>query len=695
MADKTINQLTAATGITDSSLFVIEQNSTAKSINWGLMKNYISPVVTAQYSSSKTYSIGDYVVYNSALKRCVVQITTPESYTAAHWEDAVLTDDVAYLGESDMLINSLAAKGEYTFSSNDFESGWWAYTSKGVDSKQLRTRRLIPVRAGEYVTYTNPTMRLRIGVCSTRKASAYAQSTGWIAANGAGTIPITTDGYMVIVLQNATDITTANYDSTIKLFSPFYKYFGANAWSINTADTLGAVKENAGDLVRAYSNSSGYGAEYTISNTSLADEILSLKRTLPDGVNILPILSNKDTKTNNGITYSWVDDTTIHMNGTASAESFYNLIISRQQMIPGISPGDDVLVKIDNMAVHASVMVYYYTGGTTTVHVLEYTAFTRLIRIPDDATGLMFRIIVPSGTAISNVDTKIELIVKPQIKHVRALFIGNSYTNDCVNYAPFIAEGLSHGVAFTIGTTYYSGASIDNYVTWFDNDTATLTYYKKHGLFPKWNTGVANQTLKQCIADEPWDIIVFQQASYNQGTWSTFSNLNTLINKVLTYNASVHTKAVKVGWMFPQLRYSIIGSTTYAKVVECVQNVLNTTPIDFFIPCGTAVQNARGTSLDSIGDSGHLCADGDGHLQAGLPSLLASYVSALKLLELAGEHWHGILQDATRPTATWVTNINSPGENGTSTGVTDANCYLAQKCAVAAMKFPTTVSTVV
>lgn len=695
MADKTINQLTAATGITDSSLFVIEQNSTAKSIDWGTLKNYISPVVTAQYSSSKTYSIGDYVVYNSALKRCVVQITTPESYTAAHWEDAVLTDDVAYLGESDMLINSLAVKGEYTFSSNDFESGYWAFTSKAANSKRLRTRRLIPVRAGEYVTYTNPTMKIYIGVFSTRKASAYAQTTGWIAANGAGTILISNDGYLDIMLDNATDITTANYDSTIKLFSPFYKYFGANAWSINTADALGVVKENAGDLVRAYSNSSGYGAEYTISKTSLTDEILSLKRTLPDGVNILPILSNKDSKTNNGITYSWVDDTTIHMNGTASAESFYNFIVSRQQMIPGISPGDDVLVKIDNMAVGASVMVYYYTGGTTTLHVLTYTAFTRLIRIPDDATGLMFRIIVPSGTVISNVDTKIELIVKPQIKHIRALFIGNSYTNDCVNYAPFIAEGLSKGVAFTIGTTYYSGASINNYVNWFDNDTATLTYYKRHGLFPKWNTGVSSKTLKQCIADEPWDIIVFQQASSDQGTWSTFSNLNTLINKVLAYNVTLHSKAVKIGWMFPQLRYSIIGSTTYAKVVECVQNVLNTTPIDFFIPCGTAVQNARGTSLDSIGASGHLCADGDGHLQAGLPSLIPAYVTALKLLELAGEPWHGILQETTRPTATWVTNINSPGENGTSTGVTDANCYLAQKCAVAAMKFQTTVSTVV
>ena len=58
MADKTINQLTQATDLTDSSLFVIEQNSTAKQANWGMMKNYISPGVAAQYSTSATYNVG-------------------------------------------------------------------------------------------------------------------------------------------------------------------------------------------------------------------------------------------------------------------------------------------------------------------------------------------------------------------------------------------------------------------------------------------------------------------------------------------------------------------------------------------------------------------------------------------------------------------------------------------------------------
>ena len=95
MADKTINQLTQATALTDSSLFVIEQNSTAKQANWGMMKNYISPGVAAQYSTSATYNVGDYVIYNGSLYRCILAITTAEAWTASHWQAVVLSNDLA------------------------------------------------------------------------------------------------------------------------------------------------------------------------------------------------------------------------------------------------------------------------------------------------------------------------------------------------------------------------------------------------------------------------------------------------------------------------------------------------------------------------------------------------------------------------------------------------------------------------
>ena len=94
MADKQISDLTSASAMTDGSLFVIEQGGAAKSANWGMVKTYISPSVAAQYSSSATYNVGDYVIYNGQLYRCTTAITTAESWTAAHWNVAVLGDDV-------------------------------------------------------------------------------------------------------------------------------------------------------------------------------------------------------------------------------------------------------------------------------------------------------------------------------------------------------------------------------------------------------------------------------------------------------------------------------------------------------------------------------------------------------------------------------------------------------------------------
>lgn len=49
------------------------------------------------YSTSKTYIVGEYAWQAGVLKRCIVPITTAESYTAAHWTNAVLGDDVTAL----------------------------------------------------------------------------------------------------------------------------------------------------------------------------------------------------------------------------------------------------------------------------------------------------------------------------------------------------------------------------------------------------------------------------------------------------------------------------------------------------------------------------------------------------------------------------------------------------------------------
>lgn len=138
MADKQISELTAASNLTDSTLLVVEQGGSAMKANWGMMKNYISPGVAQIYSSSSTYAVGDYVLYQDTLYRCTTAITTAEAWTAAHWTAAVLGDDVSDLKSAIDNINYLKKTvndGKYVDSTTGAIglTGLWGYISYNVE----------------------------------------------------------------------------------------------------------------------------------------------------------------------------------------------------------------------------------------------------------------------------------------------------------------------------------------------------------------------------------------------------------------------------------------------------------------------------------------------------------------------------------------------------------------------------------
>lgn len=78
--------------------------------------------IAADYSSSKTYPVvGMYAWQGGVLKRNIVPITTAETYTAAHWINAVLGDDVSDL------------KSAITFNANNFLYGNLNYESRTLN----------------------------------------------------------------------------------------------------------------------------------------------------------------------------------------------------------------------------------------------------------------------------------------------------------------------------------------------------------------------------------------------------------------------------------------------------------------------------------------------------------------------------------------------------------------------------------
>lgn len=74
----------ATTTVTDGSI-----------TNAKLASSFVTPGTAAAYSSSATYAVGDYVFYGGTLYRCNTAITTAEAWTAAHWTQVNLGDDMS------------------------------------------------------------------------------------------------------------------------------------------------------------------------------------------------------------------------------------------------------------------------------------------------------------------------------------------------------------------------------------------------------------------------------------------------------------------------------------------------------------------------------------------------------------------------------------------------------------------------
>ena len=309
-------------------------------------------------------------------------------------------------------------------------------------------------------------------------------------------------------------------------------------------------------------------------------------------------------------------------------------------------------------------------------------------------------------------------------KSLKVLSIGNSGHQDMLTYVPFIMQNVAPELDLTLGITYVSGATIDRQIELFDTDEAVISFDLCRPRASSW-TIKANQTMKQCLLAEDWDVIMVGQASTYQMDFANYSGIPELLDKVATYVGTDHDDykghPVKFGYLGPQVRLAnnnmviIVTPDSYPDYMDAVQQALDAYPLEFAIMGGTAVENARGTSLAQYGDAviytdsthtevaitGQMNYD-YAHMQEGIGCMVGSYCSVLGLLELAGIYNRSIFGEGTRPDLAWLTSRNIPGKNPASpqsesdvVGISDENCRIAQKCAVMAHKKPFEVSTIV
>ena len=290
---------------------------------------------------------------------------------------------------------------------------------------------------------------------------------------------------------------------------------------------------------------------------------------------------------------------------------------------------------------------------------------------------------------ISSCEKELTIIVNdsPQDNHINICVLGNSYSNDAFSYVPFILKEYGYTCKIHIyyrgsgslkdldeqwsDTNQYGIASLDgkqHIRLHFSIDTRTDLSWRKESV----------ASAEEILSLDKWDIVSLQQVSSHAQYQETYEpyleNVIERINAQCKYPFSL-------GWF---VSYNRAADNANQESLDTQKEICRQYPFNIVIPVAAAVFSCQEhEKLAELGDSKYkkMYASDNVHMQEGLPC----YVAALTVAEtIMKSYFHrgSVIGNSIRPTDKWINSINGITPNGNSTGVTEANCALAQRAAV-------------
>lgn len=223
---------------------------------------------------------------------------------------------------------------------------------------------------------------------------------------------------------------------------------------------------------------------------------------------------------------------------------------------------------------------------------------------------------------------------------LKVLAVGNSFSVNTMQYLYQIAQAA--GVRqIVLGDLYIGGCSIRRHLDNVGSSEQAYEYYKNTA--GTWTMRPAS--LAEGVTDEDWDVITLQQCSPDSGLPETygadFLSMTEHLRRMRTKKDGL--LAWHMTWAFARNadhpafgRYGCDQMRMYAAICEAVRDqVLSSGLYDILIPCGTSLQNLRGTF---VGDT--LNADGYHLNTLGCFAAGHMWLRALTGLPLAGTPFH-------------------------------------------------------
>ena len=276
--------------------------------------------------------------------------------------------------------------------------------------------------------------------------------------------------------------------------------------------------------------------------------------------------------------------------------------------------------------------------------------------------------------------------------HFNILIIGDSFSRDAFSYVPSVMEDVFSGIFINMEILYLGGRALNYHYDYLSKDTPNfiLDFYTSSSGY--W-ISYPNVRGKDVVQSKKWDLIILQEGS---NTTRSYTKTQPHVQNISEYLHMVQD-SVEIAFMLSPAKpegSSALGEFTSDEVwnmnVTTTKQLLDNDDVDYIIPCGTSIQNARQTNLDRYGKFGHLSYDGN-HLQEGLPCLIEAYTAAETLFNIF-KIKKTIADCNLLVTQEWVSSKKIPGQHGKVIEGTDEDYSLCKKSALLAVDNPYIIS---
>ncbi len=189
---------------------------------------------------------------------------------------------------------------------------------------------------------------------------------------------------------------------------------------------------------------------------------------------------------------------------------------------------------------------------------------------------------------------------------LRILAIGNSFSDDGMEYLPALLENLDVK-SVEVARLYVGGCTLERHMSFYDNQEAAYLFYRSKAGENRWTKAEEKVTMQYALSLGEWDIITMQQASGVSGIYDSYTpHLSRLIEVVR--KAQPNAELVwHMTWAYSHdsnhkeyPNYDRDQVKMYNAITKCVHTLLDEfNVIDTIIPSGTVIQSLRNSAINN------------------------------------------------------------------------------------------------